>query len=418
MKVKAVMEPTGQWITPDDLNLPGQRFTGTVTDNLIEGIFEIEHPHYDGTGAPPYPAPPIDDESLRQYLEPSKFVESGDVVLIAKARELVGDAADSWDAACRLSQWVADNISYEIPGGGTARRTYDMRAGECGSHSILLATFCRAVGIPARVVWGCMYTPNYGGSFGQHGWTEVHMGAAGWIPVDSTAHEAGFVDSGHIRLGEHESLSTSLNAKSLEVLDYRVDSPSDDTSAGDGAYADYVGDYQHTGGGEPFTVLISQGSLAIDIPGKMVLAFRDPDANGKWFCTLSNNLFVTFDRDGAEQPVSFSIHELVRMRRFADPEAIGDDVPDALRPYLGDYRFPGRPQPFAISFDDGRLAVWYESRQALVHMDPTDEEGRWIDEFGENSLTFDRDDEGEINALILEVVSTFHRRQREDGGSS
>ena len=147
----------------------------------------------------------------------------------------------------------------------------------------------------------------------------------------------------------------------------------------------------------------------IDIPGRMVLVFKDADASGKWYCTLSNNLFVTFERDDEGTVVAFRLHELVRMRRIADPESIGDDVPDALRPCLGDYRFPGRPQPFAISFDDGRLAAWYESRQALVHMDPTDEAGRWIDEHGGNYLTFDRDDEGKVNALILDVVNTFRR---------
>ena len=413
MKVKAVLEPTGQWFTPEDLNVPGQSFTGTVTENLIEGVFEIEHPHFDGTGAPPYPAQAFSDESLSAYLQPSRFIESGDLVLIEKAQQLTEGSGDSWEAARRLSQWVADEISYEIPGGGTARRTYDMRAGECGAHSILLATFCRGVGIPARVVWGCMYSPNFGGAFGQHGWTEVSMGAAGWIPVDSTAHEAGFVDSGHVRLGEHLSLSTALNAKSMEILDYRVDSPSDDDSArnDDDAYAPYLGKYDSPDGGAPFTVLTSAGKLAIDIPGKMVLTFKDADTNGKWFCTLSNNLFVTFERDDEDQLVAFRLHEVVRMRRIADPEAIEEDVPNSLHQYLGDYRLPGRPEPFAISFDDGRLAAWYESRQALVHMDPTDEEGRWIDEYGGNLLTFDRDDEGNISAAFLEVVSPFPRQK-------
>jgi transglutaminase-like putative cysteine protease len=412
MKVKAVLEPTGQWITPDDLNVPGQRFTGTVTENLIEGVFEIEHPHFDGAGAPPYPAPAIDDESIREYLRPSEFIDSDDPVLLEEAQRLTEGAGDTWEAACRLSQWVADEISYEIPGGGTARRTYDLRAGECGSHSILLAAFCRAVGIPARVVWGCMYSPNFGGAFGQHAWTEVHMGAAGWIPVDSTAHEAGFVDSGHVRLGEHMSLSIALNARSMEVLDYQVASPDDGAGAGvdEEQYAAYIGAYDPPGGGEAFEVLVAGGNLAISIPGSQVLAFKDPDADGRWYCTLTNNLFCTFERDDADQVVVFRLHELVRMRRIADPESIDDDVPDGLRPYLGDYRFPGRPEPFAISLDDGRLAAWYQSRQGLVHMDSTDVEGRWIDEFGGNYLTFDRDADGRVISLILEVVNTFRRR--------
>ncbi|UCH98315.1 MAG: hypothetical protein JSV88_16140, partial [Candidatus Aminicenantes bacterium] len=41
MKLKVQIEPTGVHLTPGDLNIPGQRFTGTVKDNLIEGILEI-----------------------------------------------------------------------------------------------------------------------------------------------------------------------------------------------------------------------------------------------------------------------------------------------------------------------------------------------------------------------------------------
>ena len=64
MKVRAKFEPSGLWVTPESLNVPGQHFTGTVDENLIEGIFEIEHPHYDGAGAPPFP-PSFDDEEDR-----------------------------------------------------------------------------------------------------------------------------------------------------------------------------------------------------------------------------------------------------------------------------------------------------------------------------------------------------------------
>jgi hypothetical protein len=63
-----------------------------------------------------------------------------------------------------------------------------------------------------------MYTPHYGGSFGQHAWTEIYMGKAGWVPVDSTAHEVDYVDSGHIRLGS----KTSFNPEAMEILDYKT----------------------------------------------------------------------------------------------------------------------------------------------------------------------------------------------------
>jgi transglutaminase-like putative cysteine protease len=222
MKVRATLEPTGLWVTPEGLNVPGQRFTGTIRDNLIEGVFEIEHTRYDGVDAPAFPADFGQDAALRKYLEPETFIESADPVLILQTLEITAGSKDSWEAACRLSRWVAQNIGYAIPGGGTARKTYDLRAGECGAHAMLLAAFCRAVGIPARVVWGCMYAPSYGGVFGQHGWNEIYMGAAGWIPVDATAGEIHFVDSGHLRIGIYESPVTALNPRQMQVLAYRA----------------------------------------------------------------------------------------------------------------------------------------------------------------------------------------------------
>jgi transglutaminase-like putative cysteine protease len=91
--------------------------------------------------------------------------------------------------------------------------------GECGSHSRLLTAFCRASGIPARLSIGCMYSPLYGGSFGQHAWTEVYMGdEAGWVAIDATISEFDYADAGHIRLGT----ATSFQSEKMEILDYRI----------------------------------------------------------------------------------------------------------------------------------------------------------------------------------------------------
>ena len=156
MKVRASLQPSGVWLTAEKLQAPGQSFTGTVEENRIEGVFEVQHLRYQGAGAPPFPPDFGRDESLRPYLETSEFIEAEDPVLAGKAREITDGSRDSWQAVNRLSRWVSQNIAYSITGGGTARKTYETRAGECGSHSFLLASFCRAVGIPARVIWGCM----------------------------------------------------------------------------------------------------------------------------------------------------------------------------------------------------------------------------------------------------------------------
>ena len=66
MKVDAVIEPIGQNFSVEDLNVPGQKFTGTVKDNLIEGVFEISHAKYNGNVAPPFP-PKLNDSSLDKF---------------------------------------------------------------------------------------------------------------------------------------------------------------------------------------------------------------------------------------------------------------------------------------------------------------------------------------------------------------
>jgi hypothetical protein len=36
--------------------------------------------------------------------------------------------------------------------------------------------------------------PDYGGSFGPHGWKEVYVGEEGWVPFDATSHEMYLID--------------------------------------------------------------------------------------------------------------------------------------------------------------------------------------------------------------------------------
>jgi transglutaminase-like putative cysteine protease len=414
MKVKAVIEPVGLRVTPEGLNVPGQKFTGTVKDNLIEGVFEVEHPRYNGTNAPPFPPDFGGDGSLAEYLEPTEFIESNDPVLLEKAEELAAGAKDSWEAAVRLSEWVADNINYAIPGGGTSRKTYDIRAGECGAHSMLLAAFCRAVGIPARVIWGCMYTPNAGGSFGQHGWNEIYMGEAGWIPVDATVLQTDYVDSGHIRMGVMESMVISFNPHSMEILDHRVDTGETPDAAKLAEYEQYVGDYRNVqlpdDENRGLKVLVQDNALAIDIPNRMVLAFKDPDEKGRWFCTMSPRLFLTFDETDTGDIEIMKVHEIVAMTRKADPDTIDESVPEEFAPYLGTYYFAALQADFTVSYQDEGLALYDPLEKATVRLQPPDEEGwRW-DEYNKNQMRFDVDDEGRVTGLKIDSISTLRRK--------
>ncbi|MGD9329522.1 MAG: transglutaminase-like domain-containing protein [Cyclobacteriaceae bacterium] len=219
VRVDLVAEPNS---TIQDLNVPGQVFTGSVEEGEIRGICEIAHERYDGMNAPFFPFKPNPEDKIDSYLEASNNIESDDPVLVDKASRITEGSENAWEAACRISHWVAENIEGSIID-GSARDTYDRGSGLCGAQSYLMAAMCRAAGIPSRVVWGCMYTPKDGGSFGHHAWNEVFMGDNGWIPVDVTIHETDYVDSGHIRLGVLNTPRTSIDYREIEILEYNED---------------------------------------------------------------------------------------------------------------------------------------------------------------------------------------------------
>jgi tetratricopeptide (TPR) repeat protein len=408
MKVDAVIEPIGQNFTVEDLNVPGQKFTGTIKENLIEGVFEISHPKYDGKNAPPFP-PNLKDAFLEKYLIGDGRVESDDPVLIKKAKEITEGSKDSWEAATRLSKWVAENIHYAIPGGGTARKTYDIRAGECGAHSFLLASFCRAVGIPARVVWGGMYVPNYGGGFGQHGWNEIYMGEAGWIPVDATALEIDFVDAGHIRISEYQSTSSSFNGKKFEIIDYKLGDKQKETTSAD--YSEFYGKYTNLESGRTFEVLDKEGNLSVDVPGQMVLPFNKPNEKGKWYCKLSPTLYLEFTRDEENHIKEMLLHEIAQMTKKSSPETIEASVPENMRPYLGKYLFAAINQEFTVFYNDGALVIHDPTKNEDITLQSPNEEGGWLDEFNKNVIYFDKDADGNVTLLKVDIANKFTREE-------
>lgn len=401
MKIKGNLNPLGNWITTESLNVPGQKFKGTIDKNHVQGVFEISHKKFDGQNPPPFPPDFHGDPELKPFLSPEDFIESGDPVLIKKARELTEGAEDSWEAVKRLSQWVAEEIGYDIPGGGSARNTFDLRAGECGAHSRLFTALCRAVGIPSRVVWGCIYVPNRGGSFGQHGWNEVYMGEAGWIPLDTTLREIDFVDSSHIRLGILTSKHIAFNPDKMEILDFHAGSQrfgETATTTIPEKYKSYVGGYQ--GPDNVLQVLVQNSSLALKIPGRMIFELKEPDENGLWYFKLSTDAAVSFQKNSSGEVTSMNILSKARIPKKSDSEEKTDNIPEKFRPYTGQYPVPMQEGVFTVFYSQNNLAVKHPAGRILVLEEP-DEQGLWACRNREEKISFVKDDEGRVKFMII-----------------
>jgi len=220
MEVEAELSTVPK-VQREDLTLAGQDFSGAVTDGRISGTFRMEYETYNGEGAPAFPADKQQSGSPDKYLKPEPLIESNDSKIIEKAEQITRGAADSWEASGRLAAWVGSNIGGL--GGGSALMTLESGKGMCAEQSRLMTAFCRAVGIPARVVWGVMYVPEKGGSFGSHSWVEVHMGKSGWIPIDQSIDEYDYVNAGHIRFGELSSMMTQIDYEGMTIKAYRLE---------------------------------------------------------------------------------------------------------------------------------------------------------------------------------------------------
>jgi hypothetical protein len=410
MKLKVQIEPSGVSLKSGDLNVPGQKFSGTVINNVIDGTIEIEPKKYDGSNAPAFPPPFTQEPSLKKYLIPETFIESDDPALLNKAKEITAASKDSWEAAKRISKWVSENITYAIPGGVAAKKTFDIRAGECGAHSRLVVALCRAVGIPARMVFGAMYVPNYGGGFGQHAWNEIYMGNAGWIPVDATAFEHDYIDAGHIRITEVLSNASSFNGKKIEVLEHKLFGKSlASSAAGTKKHEPYFGKYSNLEEGRTFTVLEKEGNLAVDVPGQIVLPFNEEDENGRWLCKIVPSISIEFKKDKKGKPTRLVLYQIIVLSKKSSPEKIDDNTPVEFMPYLGNYFFVALNVDFTVFVDNGQLAVYDPMRKVNVKLQKPSPDGGWLDEYNKNTINFTKDNQGNITEMKINTANYFER---------
>ena len=129
------------------------------------------------------------DKGAREALKPTEILQCDDEKIIALARKAVGKTKDAAKAATKIEAFVN---GYVRPASSamfaSAVEVADDRKGDCTEYAVLTTALCRAVGIPARVVMGYVYTNYYNGKwnvFAPHAWTEAYI-ADKWIGLDAT----------------------------------------------------------------------------------------------------------------------------------------------------------------------------------------------------------------------------------------
>jgi len=118
------------------------------------------------------------------YLLPSRYCQSD--VLFDDAWKLFGHTEPGWNRVQAVSNWVHENVTW-LAGTSTVTTTacdvYQSGEGVCRDFAQLMVTFCRALNIPARYVFG--YLPDIGipppyDEMDFCAWTEVYLGDRWW----------------------------------------------------------------------------------------------------------------------------------------------------------------------------------------------------------------------------------------------
>ncbi|MBI4447951.1 transglutaminase domain-containing protein [Candidatus Woesearchaeota archaeon] len=158
----------------------------------------------------PFPLQYVPKEIL-SYTQPTKTVVINDAIK-KQAAELAQGEDDMYEVTFKIADWVQKNVEYDL-NTMTAKAVKDSvwvfenRQGVCDELTNLYLAMLRSLGIPARFVSGQVYS-NVINGFGAHGWAEVFFPGYGWVPVDVTFGQFGWIDPSHITFQVSEDATT------------------------------------------------------------------------------------------------------------------------------------------------------------------------------------------------------------------
>jgi len=146
-------------------------------------------------------------------------IDSDAPALRALAAQLARGEPRVYAAAQRLSRFVFGKLEKTF--GQSSDRASEVLAagrGDCTEHSLLFTALARAAGIPARPVFGLVYT-RYGDGADAlywHAWAEVKSGQE-WIALDPTFGQE-VADATHLALGRGNQVDTVGLLGALQVV--------------------------------------------------------------------------------------------------------------------------------------------------------------------------------------------------------
>jgi len=146
-------------------------------DNALIGYYDPTSPEYNA------------------YISSEPLIESDNIDMIAKAEALTNRVNSVYDNAHHIYDFVSTYLIYEISAEEKKGALYALNNGskkgsncDCTEYSLLFVALCRAIGIPARPIYGYLKQENKIPPWQEaHAWAEFMTPSGKWITVDPTS---------------------------------------------------------------------------------------------------------------------------------------------------------------------------------------------------------------------------------------
>ncbi|MEA3378635.1 MAG: transglutaminase-like domain-containing protein [Nanoarchaeota archaeon] len=165
-------------------------------------------------------------EEYGLYANATEFIDIN-AAIRNKANEIAGGQTDYYKVIHSIAVWVKDNIQYNLSSltedaVQKSSWVFENKVGVCDEITNLYISMLRSLKIPAKFIGGQVYLDSES-SFGNHGWAEVYYPGEGWIPVDVTFGEIGWINPTHLKFKEsldsgEPSVGFSWQARNVETF--------------------------------------------------------------------------------------------------------------------------------------------------------------------------------------------------------
>jgi transglutaminase-like putative cysteine protease len=204
---------------------------------VYDAICEIDEAPEEQPGPddPQHPIEELPDGALH-FLLSSRYCQSD--ALQAEAWSLFGETAPGVERVQAVCDWIHEEVAYgvyTVPT-TTVLEVFAQRGGMCRDFAHLGVTFCRALNVPARYVFG--YMPDIGipGPYPPmdfHAWFEVYLGSRWWtFDARFNTPRIGRVVIGRGRDAADVAMTTTFGAARLEKMTVWADAVADPHAAG------------------------------------------------------------------------------------------------------------------------------------------------------------------------------------------